>query len=65
MFVVLIIEILLILGLIILTRSFLQTRRKAMLWTMVAVAGLIAIITIPCSWSSLISGRMVGDFTYG
>ncbi|QFQ90865.1 hypothetical protein [Lacticaseibacillus manihotivorans] len=47
MFVVLIIEILLILGLIILTRSFLQTRRKAMLWTMVAVAGLIAIITIP------------------
>lgn len=47
MFVVLIIEILLVLSLIILTRSFLQTQRQALLWAMIAVAGLIAIITLP------------------
>lgn len=47
MVVVLIIEILLVLSLIILTRSFLQTRRRALLWTMIAVASLIAIIALP------------------
>lgn len=47
MVVVLIIEILLVLSLITLTRSFLQTRRQALLWTMIAVASLIAIIALP------------------
>jgi hypothetical protein len=47
MFVVLMIEILLIFSLMILTRSFLQTRRQALFWTMIAVAALIAIIALP------------------
>ena len=47
MVVVLIIEILLVLSLIFLTYNFLQTRRKALLWTMIAVAGFIAIIALP------------------
>lgn len=47
MVVVLIIETLLVLSLIILTRSFLQTRRQALFWPMIAVASLIAIIALP------------------